>query len=169
MESSKREHKLLLPVIVFLLIVGIGGYFMLSSFGVFGASKTLCTKQETSHHISIHDQYQLSFENNLLTSFTYEDEMQLPTSSSGMDRYYFESRKTMLAFQSNKIKNQHGVIVSSELVDTFYHLVVKVPLRKIDNVMVQMVDNEEDILELDMSKQDVLQMMAENGYQCQTA
>ena len=46
-ESSKREHKLLLPVILFLLIVGIGGYFMLNAFGFFCVSKTLCTKQET--------------------------------------------------------------------------------------------------------------------------
>lgn len=166
-ESPKREHKLLLPVIVFLLTIGIGGYFMLSSFGVFGVSKTLCIKQETYHHISIQDQYQLSFENNLLTSFTYEDKMQLSTPSSGTDRYEFENRKTMLAFQSNKMKSQPGVIVSSELVDTSYHLIVKVPLKKINNEMVSMVDNDDSMLELDMSKQDVLQVMTENGYHCQ--
>lgn len=166
-ESSKREHKLLLPVILFLLIVGIGGYFMLNAFGFFGVSKTLCTKQETKNHISIQDQYQLSFENNLLTSFTYEDSMHLPTSPSGTDRYRFESRKTGLVFQSSKIKNQSGVDVSSEVFDTSYHLLVKVRLKQVNNAMVPMIDHETDMLEMDMQKKDVLQMMKENGYHCQ--
>ena len=165
METSKREHKLLLPMIIFLLIVGIGGYFLLNSFGVFGTSKILCTRQDTDS-IPIYDQYQFSFENNLLSSFTYENNTQLPTSSKGTDRYRFESYKAMLAFQSNKMKAQSGVTVSSEMTDMSYHLIVKVHLKQVNNEMVSMLENEEEMLELDMSKQDVLRVMTENKYQC---
>lgn len=93
--------------------------------------------------------------------------MHLPTSPSGTDRYRFESRKTGLVFQSNKIKNQSGVDVSSEVFDTSYHLLVKVRLKQVNNAMVPMIDHETDMLEMDMQKKDVLQMMKENGYHCQ--
>ena len=47
-----------------------------------------------------------------------------------------------------------------------YHLIVKVRLKQVNNEMVSMLENEEEMLELDMSKQDVLRVMTENKYQC---
>lgn len=163
----RRRHRLLLPMIIFLLIVCIGGYFTLNSYGVFGGSSLTCTRTSTTGNVEESLEYQFSFENNKLKSISYQGEYQLLDTASDIERYNFESNKNGVELLSNTYSSLSGVTYTPEISDRYYQIDVTLDLNKTDTQTNITLSGFEDRLSLDTTRKDVLDVVGRERYVCE--
>ena len=163
----RRRHRLLLPMIIFLLIVCIGGYFTLNSYGVFGGSSLTCTRTSTAGNVEESLEYQFSFENNKLKSISYQGEYQLLDTASDIERYNFESNKNGVELLSNTYSSLSGVTYTPEISDRYYQIDVTLDLNKTDTQTNITLSGFEDRLSLDTTRKDVLDVVGRERYVCE--
>lgn len=163
----RRRHRLLLPMIIFLLIVCIGGYFTLNSYGVFGGSSLTCTRTSTTGNVEESLEYQFSFENNKLKSISYQGEYQLLDTASNIERYNFESNKNGVELLSSTYSSLSGVTYTPKISDRYYQIDVTLDLNKTDTQTNITLSGFEDRLSLDTTRKDVLDVVGRERYVCE--
>lgn len=163
----RRRHRLLLPMIIFLLIVCIGGYFTLNSYGIFGGSSLTCTRTSTAGNVEEILEYQFSFENNKLKTISYQSKYNLLAIASDIERYNFESNKNGVELLSNTYSSLSGVTYTPEVSDNYYQVKVELDLSETDTQTNITLSGFEDRLSLDTTRQDVLDVVGRERYVCE--
>ena len=163
----RRRHRLLLPMIIFLLIVCIGGYFTLNSYGIFGGSSLTCTRTSTAGNVEEILEYHFSFENNKLKTISYQSKYNLLAIASDIERYNFESNKNGVELLSNTYSSLSGVTYTPEVSDNYYQVKVELDLSETDTQTNITLSGFEDRLSLDTTRQDVLDVVGRERYVCE--